>query len=109
MSEIIELTTTTETQATAEELARLLVQSRLAACVQITGPIHSIYRWQGEICTAAEFRCTVKSLRRLTEPLIQFVVRHHPYETPEILITDVSECSEGYASWLEEQVEQAEG
>ena len=109
MSEIIELTTTTDTPATAEELARLLVQSRLAACVQITGPIHSIYRWQGEICTAAEYRCTVKSLRRMTEQLIQLVLRHHPYDTPEILVTTVSECSEGYANWLEEQLEQTEG
>ena len=104
MSEIIELTTTTETQAQAQLLARQLVDSRLAACVQITGPIDSIYRWQGQVCEAREYRCTVKSIKRLSQQLVQEVVRQHPYETPEILVVDIAHCSDAYAQWLVSQV-----
>ena len=62
MTEFIELTTTTATEDEALQLARLLVDQRLAACVQVSGPIRSIYRWQGEVCEAVEFRCSIKSL-----------------------------------------------
>jgi periplasmic divalent cation tolerance protein len=105
MPEIIEVTTTTETHEQATQIARTLVEARLAACVQVTGPIQSIYRWQGAICETSEFRCTIKSCKRLTARLIDCIARHHPYETPEILITDITSGSSSYATWLDEQVD----
>ena len=100
---ILELTTTTETQEQAQELARRLVHARLAACVQVAGPIHSVYRWQGEICESAEYRLTAKSTPQRQGPLLDFVKSVHPYETPEILV-HVVQVSEEYAQWLSEQV-----
>ena len=100
----IELTTTTETEEQARELGRQIVGERLAACVQITGPIHSLYRWRGELCEATEYRCTVKSTRQLVERLQDFILARHPYETPEILIADV-QASDAYATWLRRETE----
>ena len=54
MRKIIQVITTTETKADAQAIARALVEKRLAACVQIIGPITSTYRWRGEIETAEE-------------------------------------------------------
>ena len=101
--DILELTTTTETEEQAQELARQLVRARLAACVQVVGPIHSVYRWQGEICESAEFRLTAKSIPQRQASLLDFVKSVHPYQTPEILV-HVVQVSEEYGRWLTEQV-----
>ncbi len=103
--EFIELTTTTSNADDAHALAYQLVQQRLAACVQVTGPIRSFYRWQGELCEADEMRVTVKSLARLTEPLIAAIESQHSYDTPQIIVTNVARCSAKYAQWLRDQVE----
>src|SRR6476660_6650488 len=63
MSEYIQVTTTTGTRHDAEQIASELVSRRLAACVQITGPINSTFRWQGKVETAEEWMCTVKTTR----------------------------------------------
>ncbi|MEZ6080622.1 MAG: divalent cation tolerance protein CutA [Pirellulaceae bacterium] len=77
MTEFIQLTTTTASEQEALEpgLQKPLVDRRLAACVHISGPIRSIYRWQGELCDAVEFHCSVKSLAVHAEQLMQ-IIRH---------------------------------
>lgn len=101
---ILELTTTTETEEQALALARRLVEQRWAACVQISGPIHSVYRWKAEVCDGPEYRLSVKSTTQLEESLTRYLKQHHPYETPEILLREVR-VSEEYAQWLQEQVQ----
>ncbi len=103
-TEIVEVTTTVDSEQAATTLAKLIVAARLAACVQINGPLHSIYRWQGEICEAQEWRCTIKSLAITVPQLIDFINDKHPYDVPEILVTQVHASSEAYAQWLAEQV-----
>ena len=100
----IELTTTTETEEQARKLARQIIDARLAACVQITGPIHSLYRWRGELCEATEYRCTAKSTPQLVDRLQAFVLASHPYDTPEILIAEV-QGSDAYAAWLDAETD----
>ncbi len=65
MSDYIQVVTTTERREDAERIARALVEQRLAACAQVSGPITSTYRWQGEIETAQEWQCRAKSRRDL--------------------------------------------
>ena len=105
MAEFIELTTTTATEEDALKLARLLVQQQLASCVQISGPIQSIYRWQGEICQATEFQCSVKSLATLSERLVRTVRQAHSYDTPQIVVLPVVDCDPAYAQWWREQID----
>jgi len=103
--EFIEVTTTTANEQDALAIARLLVAQRLAACVQVTGPIRSCYRWQGEVCEATEVRLTVKSLATAQDRIIQAIQAAHSYDTPEIIVTAVLECSTDYGQWLREQVQ----
>ncbi len=102
--QIEEVRTTLPTIAAAEELAAALVERRLAACVQITGPIQSVYRWQDSINKDQEFSlCCKTSSGRLTQ-LIDHLKTQHPYELPEVLVSSV-QASPEYARWLQEQVE----
>jgi periplasmic divalent cation tolerance protein len=104
MTEFIELTTTTATEDEALKLGRMLIDMRLAACVQISGPIHSIYRWQGEVCQAAEFQCSVKSLASHSARLTQTIRQAHSYDTPQIIVVPVAECDPSYAQWWRDQI-----
>lgn len=94
--------TTTETKEHAEFLTRTLLEARLGACVQIF-PIQSLYRWQGAIETAGEYRLEIKTLSRHYPALESLILWHHPYETPEIIAMPIAEGSAGYLEWLEEE------
>jgi periplasmic divalent cation tolerance protein len=104
MSDYVEVITTTETQDDARRIARALVESRLAACVQIRGPIESTYRWKGAIETAEEWQCVAKTRGELFAQVEGTIARLHTYEVPEILAVPIVEASRSYAEWLDGQV-----
>ncbi len=104
MNEFIQVVTTTEKQADALAIAHALVEQRLAACVQIVGPITSVYRWKGNIETSQEWQCWAKG-RRDGYPQMELAIRgHHPYEEPEILALPVVAGSASYLAWLDAQL-----
>ena len=103
MNQVIEVTTTCSCQESASKLADLLVEARLAACVQISGAIESVYRWEGQVQRATEWHCTIKSTPRVTTQLLEFIQLHHDYDVPQLLVTLV-EASESYARWVESEV-----
>lgn len=105
MREAIQLQTTTATKADAERIAAALVEQRLAACVQISGPITSCYRWQNAIETADEWLCTAKTTRDAYSRVEQAIRGLHPYDEPEIIAVPIVACSVGYLTWLVEQVD----
>lgn len=100
---LIECTTTFGSEDAARQCAQALVQNRLAACVQILGPIESVYRWEGSIHQDREWKLVIKSTSSRQSDLIQSIRRLHSYTEPEILILPILEASEGYARWLLEQ------
>ncbi|HBO42649.1 MAG TPA: cytochrome C biogenesis protein CcdA [Planctomycetaceae bacterium] len=104
MSSHVEVTTTTASRDDARRIARALVERRLAACVQIRGPIESIYRWQGNIETAEEWQCVAKTRRELFAQVEQAIRELHPYEVPEILAVEIVATSDAYGRWLEEEL-----
>lgn len=87
----------------ARNLARLLVERRLAACVQ-THAIVSTYRWQDAIETSAEVMLTAKTLTSKLIELEAMLVSHHSYEVPEIIATPMIWTSQSYAHWLRESL-----
>lgn len=91
--------TTVETREQAETLARGLVEARLAACVQIDGPILSVYRWQNRVETAPEHRLAIKFLANRQVELEAWLLHRHPYETPEWIVVRADRVSEKYLSW----------
>jgi periplasmic divalent cation tolerance protein len=106
MTDYIQVVTTTEHRRDAEAIAQALVESRLAACVQIVGPITSIYRWQGKIETAEEWQCLAKSRRDLFDRIEAAIRRLHPYQVPEIIALPIVAGGMDYLNWLEEAVEE---
>jgi periplasmic divalent cation tolerance protein len=104
MASYIEVLTTTESRADAERIARALVESRLAACVQVRGPIQSTYRWKGEVVSAEEWQCVAKTRRDFYARIEQAIAELHPYEVPEILAVEIASLSRPYAEWLDGEV-----
>ena len=100
MSDALVVLTTTETEADAERLARLLVEAELAACVQVLPRMTSIYRWQGKIEQAGEILLLIKTTRAAYVRLEAAIKQNHSYETPEILALPVETGSVEYLNWL---------
>jgi periplasmic divalent cation tolerance protein len=100
-STYIQVITTAARKEDAERIARALVEERLAACVQVAGPITSVYRWQGRIETAEEWQCLAKSRRDLFPLITEAIRRVHAYQVPEILALDVVDVSRDYLAWLD--------
>jgi len=92
--------TNTPDQATAERLARELVQRRLAACVNILAPCASTYRWQGAVETANEVPVFIKTLDHRYDKVEAAIRELHPYELPEIVAVPVVAALAEYAGWI---------
>jgi periplasmic divalent cation tolerance protein len=92
------------TKEDAEKTALTILEKRLAACVQIIGPIASMYRWKGNIETAQEWQCLIKSRKDLFGNLVESITADHPYETPEIIATAISAGSGDYLKWLQDEL-----
>ncbi len=104
MTEHIQIFTTTGKKEDAKKIARDVLEKRLAACVQIIGPITSMYRWKGKIEEEHEWLCLMKSRNDLYDRLEETIKGIHPYEEPEILAIPVVAGSQGYLDWLNEAV-----
>ena len=100
MEEFIQVITTTDKKEDAERIARRLVETRLAACVQIMGPITSIYRWKGKVETAGEWLCLIKSRQENYGAIERSIRSLHAYEIPEIMAVPVTAGSRDYLDWL---------
>jgi periplasmic divalent cation tolerance protein len=100
MSDFLQVVTTVDDEQHATKIARQLVEGRLAACVQVEGPLQSSYWWQGKVETAREWRCTIKTTEDRYEELEEKIRALHPYEEPEILAFPIARGSEGYLGWL---------
>ena len=88
----------------AGRFAELLVESRLAACVQILPPVMSLYRYEGKIERAEEVLILVKTTAAMFEQLEATVQTYHSYENPEIVATPITQGSAAYIQWLAENV-----
>jgi len=102
MGGYIQVSTTVERKEDAEEIAKVLIERRLAGCVQIVGPIVSTYRWKGKVETAGEWLLLVKSREELYGELEKVIEEVHPYETPEIIAMPIVAGSKGYLERLSE-------
>ncbi|MEU7029595.1 divalent cation tolerance protein CutA [Streptomyces sp. NPDC046275] len=100
---IVTVRTTTDARAKAEALARGAVEARLAACAQVSGPVTSVYHWQGAVETAEEWEVAFKTTEARYPALEAHLLAAHDYETPEILATRVARVSADYARWVESE------
>jgi len=105
MESIIQIVTTTDDKEKAEYIGRYLVQNRLASCVQIVGPVKSIYWWKGQIEETEEWQCVIKSRKNHYKKIEEEIKRLHHYELPEIVAFDIDAALTGYANWVEEETD----
>lgn len=98
--------TTTSTLNEAETLAGKLVESRLAACVQILPQITSVYVWDGSTQRESEFLLLIKTLPEKWDELKEFVSANHSYDVPEIIALD-AKATEPYLAWLNAELKAA--
>jgi periplasmic divalent cation tolerance protein len=101
----LQVTTTTAERKDADALAKAVLEKRLGACVQISGPIDSSYWWNDRLESAREWIVTIKTRKDLYKPLEKLLLELHPYDQPEIIGTAIDQISPGYLKWLNEQVQ----
>jgi periplasmic divalent cation tolerance protein len=100
MSDFAIVLTTMPDDSRADELARTLVTERLAACVNVYGPMSSTYRWKETVECEAERQLVIKTTRDRLAALERRVRELHPYEVPEFLVVPVESGSDAYLQWV---------
>jgi periplasmic divalent cation tolerance protein len=108
MPDLIQVVTTTDTKEAAQDLASLLVEARLAACVQTVGPITSTYWWDGRVQEAQEWLCLVKTRAERFAEVERAIQEHHSYDVPEIVALPAEAVSATYLQWLRDTVPPAD-
>ena len=87
-------------QASAAKLAAVLIEQRLAACVNVQAPCTSVYRWQGKVETATEVPIFIKTTRERYPALEAAILALHPYELPEIIAVPLVAGLPAYLEWV---------
>ena len=100
LSEFVQVLTTVESEGKAKEIADSLLRQRLAACVQVSGPISSSYWWNDKIEHAHEWICLAKSRSQDYDRIEAAIKSTHPYELPEILAIPVIHGNIDYLHWI---------
>jgi periplasmic divalent cation tolerance protein len=104
MTEFVQITISVPSNKDAESIASILLERRLAGCVQVLGPMKSSYWWQGKIELAEEWLCVVKSRESLFDRIVSSVRDVHPYSVPEILSVPIVLGAKDYLDWLGKEV-----
>lgn len=91
-------------ESEALELARALVERRLAACVNVLPRVQSVYRWQGEVHNEAEVLLLIKTTEERFDSLRDAILALHSYQTPEIVAVPLSEGEDKYLAWIRASV-----
>jgi periplasmic divalent cation tolerance protein len=93
----------------AAALADALLEARLAACVQVVGPVQSRYWWQGRLETAEEWLCLAKTTAGRVDEAVAEIGRRHSYDVPEVTVTPIVGGSDAYLRWVDAEVTRQPG
>ncbi|GAA2347987.1 divalent-cation tolerance protein CutA [Saccharopolyspora halophila] len=108
MADHVQVVTTTDSEESAAELARGIVEARLGACVQVV-PIRSFYVWEGAAQDDPEWQLQIKTADGRVEALVSHIQTHHDYDVPEIIVTPIIGGNPDYLSWVDEETGPASG
>jgi periplasmic divalent cation tolerance protein len=101
-AEYVLVMTTLPNDADAAAFGRALVEERLAACVNLLPPMHSVYRWEGQVEQETERQLIIKTTRDRTVALWDRVRELHPYEVPEFVVVPIVDGNDAYLRWIGE-------
>ncbi|WIY00187.1 divalent-cation tolerance protein CutA [Amycolatopsis mongoliensis] len=99
-AEHVIVTSTTDSETAARELAAKAIEERLGACAQVVGPVTSVYRWEGEVRTDREWRVEIKTTAGRVAALTERLRQLHGYDLPEVIATPIEGGSADYLAWL---------
>ncbi len=105
MSAIASVYATFGSEEEARTIGQLAVEEKLAACVNILGPCHSIYRWQGKVEEAGEVAALFKTAAKSAEALIARIAELHSYDLPAAVVWPIERALEPYRAWVVDSVE----
>lgn len=88
----------------SKKIAKHLVEAKLAACVNISQPIRSVYQWEGKIADHKEYQLFIKSTRDLFSEIKAAISKIHSYHTPEIVCLPIIDGSRNYLQWIGDSV-----
>lgn len=100
MTAIVTVYATFPSEEEARRIARILVEERLAACANILGACHSVYRWQGAVEEAEETAALFKTRADLAEALVGRLAELHSYEVPAVVAWPIVTALDSYAGWI---------
>ncbi len=103
MTPAIVVLVTVGSEREAETIATALLEERLAACVNVTSPVRSLYRWEGRIADDREWQMVIKTQARLFEALAVRVRALHSYDLPEIIALPVLAGTTDYVDWIQNE------
>jgi len=104
MEEYIQTFTTIDKKEDAKNIARFIIEKKLAACVQILEPIMSTYMWKGNIKTSKEWLLIIKSTKSKHEELEKVIKNTHPCQVPEIIAVPIIAGSKDYLEWMDKEI-----
>jgi periplasmic divalent cation tolerance protein len=107
MTEALVVLVTVPSRDLGEDIAAKLVTERLAACVNVVGPVRSVYRWKNDICRDDEHLLVIKTGRERYPALEDRVCALHPYAVPEVIALPVEAGSRAYLSWVFDEIREA--
>lgn len=102
--EFVVITSTSDQVDILKKIARQLVMDRCAACIQISGPITSVFNWDGRVDTVEEYSCAIKTTADKKEQVVQIILEMHNYSEPQILVLPVIDGSDSFLQWIRESV-----
>ena len=108
-AQYLQVQTTTDLRAEAMELSRAAVESRLAACAQVAGPVASVYWWDDGLERAEEWLVLLKLPADRYDELAAFITERHSYDEPEIVALPIVAGSAAYLNWMREETRPAQG
>ncbi len=108
MTDKVVIMVTAASRRECRKIARHLVEAKLAACVNITLAVESIYRWKGKCTDDKEFLMLIKSTRGLFPQVKAAISKIHSYHTPEIICLPIIDGSRNYLQWLSDSVKQSD-
>ncbi len=106
MAEYVQVLTTVDSDDDGVRLGRGIVEARLAACVQIIGPIRSLYWWEGKVDDSREWQLLIKTTAERFPALEEHIKANHSYDTPEIIATPILAGSAEYLGWVSDETRQ---
>ncbi len=104
MTDKIVVLITAASRRECKKIARHLVEAKLAACVNITQRVESIYHWEGKIADDQEYLMMVKTTRELFPEIQRALAQMHSYHTPEIICLPIIDGSRNYLQWVGDSV-----